>query len=741
MGGEPQENDTVFQKGQHFGQYYIIEGLNQGKTAHKYLVQSIHNKTSMVMEIFHPQLTVELKESFLAQAQVLMKLDHPHILRIADCGVENYYPFLITEYVPHLTFQDIYSASKKPSLTVLLPYLKQIASALQYAHGQDIKHGDIRPENVLLNRNNAILLQGFVPGAIMKNRDRLTHQGIEDVNRTIFYTAPEQIRGKAVLASDQYSLAVMVYKLLCGQLPFSGSYIEVANQQLHTPPPPLRVKVPAISARIERVIMTALAKNPAERFKTVEAFVGALEQEHNESFKSSGGRRTPPPPLAAPPVIPPVPISPPVKPAPVPGMVKSSTAPPPTLSVPTWSPPPVAPSPVTARAPQSPPPSLPVAPPSLPQPVKDSPLARRRDSNTLSRRVFAMGLVGLAALGGAGGWYVLSKRLVTVSPSPTLAADATPPAAPVLVNNKNVLVFSGHLASVNALSWSPDGKLIASASDDKFVQVWDAKSGKRKLIYSGHTEEVASVAWSPDGKHIVSGSQDGSAQVWDATTGKKLFTYKGHKDRVNALSWSSDSQQVASGSEDKTVQVWNAADGTLGFNFLGHTAGVLCVGWQFGNSSVASGSWDGTLRDWATVQHGDHFNAGDQIFAYAGHGKNEVYALSWSPDGNFIASAGADQTVQLSNGDDGTPRPVFFTGHQRKQHVNPVRSVAWSPDGNFIVSGDTDGNVYVWKVAGRKTVFTYQGHKKAVNAVAWSPDGKTLASASADNTVQVWQTS
>src|SRR6185437_13903934 len=145
---------------------------------------------------------------------------------------------------------------------------------------------------------------------------------------------------------------------------------------------------------------------------------------------------------------------------------------------------------------------------------------------------------------------------------------------------------------------------------------------------------------------------------------------------------------VVSGSEDKTVQVWSAVDGTVIFNFRQHTAGVLCVGWQPGNSSVASGSWDGTLRDWATVQHGNHFNAGDQIFNYGGHGTNEVYALAWSPDGTSIASAGADQTVQISNGVDGTPKLPIFTDHRRQDHINRVFAVAWSPDGTAIASGD-----------------------------------------------------
>jgi WD40 repeat protein len=367
-------------------------------------------------------------------------------------------------------------------------------------------------------------------------------------------------------------------------------------------------------------------------------------------------------------------------------------------------------------------------------------MAQRRDNNTVTRRAFAVGLIGLATLGGAGGWYVLSKRLASSAPSIVVTPDAAhPPATPAVVNKKNALIFTGHLAAVNDLTWSPDGRLIASASDDKFVQIFYSASGARKIIYNGHTQEVAAVAWSPAGKLIASAGQDKTAQVWDAASGKKIFTYTGHSDRVNSVAWSRGGWAIASGSEDKTVQVWNATSGVVIFNFLGHTAGVLCVGWQPDNSSLASGSWDGTLRDWAIVQHGNHFNAGDQIFNYGGHGKNEVYALTWSPGGGFVASAGADQTVQISNGINGALRPPSFIGHQSKTHRNPVRSVAWSPDGNFIASGDTDGVVLVWSVPKRETVFTYRGHQGAINAVAWSPDGKRIASASADNTVHVWQ--
>ncbi len=716
MDGKSKQADIAYKKGQLIGQYKILEILKQEQLADTFLGKSIESKTPVMIKVLQPPLISELEQNFLTHARVLKEMKHPYILRMRDAGVDNHNPFLVTDYVSHVTLRQVFPAGSVQPLATFLPYLKQIASALQYAHDRHVLHGDIRLENILLNKDNQILLADFTIEEIIQNRERLNYKHVE----SIAYTAPERIQGKAGPASDQYSLAIVVYELLCGEVLFTKSYLEIASQHLNTPPPLLREKVPDISSRIEKIIMIALAKEPTKRFSNIQAFVNALEQAQQLQLRGATSHKTPPPPVVPHPIRPP------------------------TATVPVASPTamPVQPiqhrqSPVYAPAPPA------QVPPSAPPPptFEDSPLAvRRGNENTISRRVFAVGLVGLAVTGGVGGWYLLSQRLAKPVP-PTVLPNDIPPATQTTVNNKNVLIFTGHLASVNALTWSPDGKLIASASDDTFVQIFDASSGKRKFIYSGHSKEVTAVSWSPNGKFIASGSQDGTVQVWDAAEGRMIFTYKGHKDRVTGVSWSSDSRQIVSGSEDKTVQVWNAASGTLSFNFKGHAAGVLCVGWQPDNSSVASGSWDGTLRDWATVQHGNHFNAGEQIFNYGGHGKNEVYALAWSPDGNFIASAGADQTVQISNGADGTPRPPFFTGHRSNQQINPVRSVSWSPDGRLIASGDTDGTIYVWMVAGRKTIFTYQGQKGVVNAVAWSPDGKKIASASADSTIHVWQPS
>lgn len=737
--------DVAFQKGQQVEQYQVVEVLAPTRFGHTYLGRHTHRPLQVLIEGLQPPLLGTSTEAFLESAQALKRLKHSHILCVRDMGVHQDYPFVITDYFPYRVFSQVYPFKHPHPLMTVLPHLKKIASALDYAHGQSFVHGDIRPENILLSSNALPSLRGFLLEAIVQNRERLNYRGAEEVEReAMIYAAPEQIQGNPVAASDQYALGVLIYTLLCGEMPFTGSSVEIAFQKIHAHAPSLRQKRPdLISPSVERVVMAALEQDKNRRFPSVEAFIDALQQEKSQSPRILAATA----PARPIPVSTPLPVAPPINPPTAPDgffiPMPAFPAPQPSLSALT----PRTPIPPTIQdmAPRrgTPPGGLPewvpqTTPEPLPPPSKPP---ARRSGVSVTRRVFAVGLVGIAALGGTGGWYLLSQRFAHAALL-TSSSQAGPLATQTIINHQKGLIFTGHLASVNALAWSPDGKFIASASDDTFVQVFESATGTRKIIYKGHTEEVAAVAWSRNGKLIASAGQDRTVQIWNPTSGAApVFTYKGHTDRVNSVSWSNNDDLLVSGSDDKSVQVWQVGSGDRAFTFLGHTAGVLCVGWQPDNSSVASGSWDGTLRDWATVQHGDHFNAGDQIFNYAGHGKNEVYALAWSPDGRFIVSAGADQTVQISNGDDGTPRPPFFTDHRRKDHVNRVLTASWSPDETSIASGDEDGNVYVWRTAGRKTFFKYTGHKGPVNAVAWSPDGKFIASAGADATVQVWQPS
>src|SRR6266699_2209048 len=199
--------------------------------------------------------------------------------------------------------------------------------------------------------------------------------------------------------------------------------------------------------------------------------------------------------------------------------------------------------------------------------------------------------------------------------------------------------YHGHTSIITGVAWSPDGKRIASASQDETVQVWDATTGKRLLTYQGHTSIVTAVAWSPDGVHIASASADHTVQVWDAATGNHVYTYHGHAGPVNAVSWSPDSKRIASGSDDHKVHIWNATTGGHVFIYYGHGDAVKAVAWSPDGRYIASTSLDGGVQVWNAA-------GGNLVFTYQGH-TSIMTALAWSPDSTLIASRSTDLTVQV----------------------------------------------------------------------------------------------
>ncbi|MDQ6643983.1 MAG: serine/threonine protein kinase, partial [Chloroflexota bacterium] len=605
MMNEPKNNvGTIDRAGQQLGNYRLISSLELDKYSRMYLAEHIQFKHQCIVKVWQVQLKQELADGFLKQAQAQTQLVHPHILRVRDAGVENLTPFLAIDYTPHTTLQQRSSRSLPRPLVSILPHLQPLAEALQYAHTNGFIHKNVRPRNILLDRNNDVLLSNFSIAAITQSEQQPNHLRAEEVTELLGYMAPEQMQGKAVPASDQYGLAVVIYEWLNGDLPFHGSYGEMVNQHLHVQPPSLRKKVPALPSAIEEVIFTALAKDPHQRFSSIAAFIQALQQEYSKAsspvvayprpFFSSTGVDDPPAQQAVltPPPPPVLANAAPVISIPAAPVQYAPVAP---ASYPQYAPPtPMTPAP-PAKARNTPPPQ---------------PKAKGRA--TISRRAFVAGLVGVAALGGGGAWLAFSQRL----PAPSFASNA-PNASANQPTNPNqqgtILVYHGHPARVDAVAWSPDSKRIASASDDHTVQICDAQTGATSLTYRGHAAEVYALSWSPDGKYLASAGADKTVQVWDAATGASFRTYKGHSDQVNAVSWSSDSKLIASGSDDHTVQVWNITNGAAVMIYSEHSAGVLAVAWSPDNTRIASGSWDNTVKAFSTIQT-ESFAIGGTVF-------------------------------------------------------------------------------------------------------------------------------
>ena len=265
----------VDRTGEQIGNYRLVKLIGSGGFAEVYLGRQVYLDSPAAIKLLHTNLAQDDWEGFRAEARTLVSLVHPHIIRLLDFGRDGNTPFLVMDYAPNGTLRQRIQRGQRQPLATVVNYTNQIASALQYAHNQKVIHRDIKPENMLVGRENEILLTDFGIAVVAQStRTQFTQETVG----TIAYMAPEQIQAHPRAASDQYSLGVVVYEWLSGNRPFNGTFTELAVKHMMVPPPPLHEAVPDIPPDVEQVVLTALAKDPKERFGSVQAFAMALER-------------------------------------------------------------------------------------------------------------------------------------------------------------------------------------------------------------------------------------------------------------------------------------------------------------------------------------------------------------------------------------------------------------------------------------------------------------------------------
>jgi WD40 repeat protein len=315
------------------------------------------------------------------------------------------------------------------------------------------------------------------------------------------------------------------------------------------------------------------------------------------------------------------------------------------------------------------------------------------------------------------------------------------------------------------ISFSPDGKTIASASEDKTVKLWSIE-GRELHTFKGHSSKVTSVSFSPDGKTIASASEDKTVKLW-SIEGAELYTFKGHSSAVTSVSFSPDSKTIASASSDGSVKLWSI-EGTELHSLKKQSGGVTSVCFSPDGKTITFASGDGTIKSWSIESR-------DFLFLPEGEeGEGNLFiSVSFSPDGKTIAFASEDKTVKLWSEDrslfsrdksipiwrddkgnyteseelsagpgffqsrGGSRETTYFKLLDLKGHSGAVTSVSFSPDGKAIASASQDKTVKLWTIEGRE-LHTLKGHSSAVTSVSFSPDGKTIASASSDGTIILW---
>ncbi len=261
--------------GQQFGHYQLTRLLGKGGFAEVYLGKHIYLGSAAAIKVILNELSDKDKELFTIEGRTLVRLIHPHIVRLLDFGIENNIPYFVMDYAPNGSLRDRHPHGTRLPLATIVSYVNQAAGALQYAHDQKLIHRNVKPENMLLGHNNEVVLSDFGIAVVAHSTKSMRTK--ESIG-TVSYMAPEQLQKKPRTASDQYALAIIVYSWLTGTLPFTGTFVEVAMQHLTEPVPPLRTIMPTLPVEIEQVILKALEKNPERRYESIQVFAQALEQ-------------------------------------------------------------------------------------------------------------------------------------------------------------------------------------------------------------------------------------------------------------------------------------------------------------------------------------------------------------------------------------------------------------------------------------------------------------------------------
>ena len=263
--------------GKQLGNYRLQKLLGHGGFADVYLGEHIYLHTQAAIKVIHTQVRSEDTESFRNEALLIAHLEHPNIIRVLDFGIQDTTPFLVMEYASGGTLRQRIPKGTRLAPVIFLPYVQQVAAALQYAHNEKIIHRDVKPENMLLSADERVKLSDF--GIALIAGSTQSQQTEPNAIGTMWYMAPEQFQGKARPASDQYALAVVVYEWLTGEKPFKAtSYIELISQHLISSPLPIDEQALGIPHTVTQVLWKALSKDPHERFARIQDFADALER-------------------------------------------------------------------------------------------------------------------------------------------------------------------------------------------------------------------------------------------------------------------------------------------------------------------------------------------------------------------------------------------------------------------------------------------------------------------------------
>ena len=735
-------------RGQRFGNYELLEKIGQGGMGVVYKARQLNLDRLVAVKLlpFGQFSREEVVQRFRAEAAAAAGLQHPNIVAIHDVGEHEGQQFFSMDFVEGHTLAELVQ-DQPLSAKRAASYLRTIAEAVHYAHQHGILHRDLKPSNILIDATDQPRITDF---GLAKRLSQTTDHGPRTTDLTLSgqvlgspnFMSPEQAGGAHAIgpAADIYSLGALLYHLLTRQPPFQADTLTtLLKQVIESDPVPPRLLNPSIPRDLETICLKCLEKEVHRRYHSAQALAEDL------------GRF-----LSAKPVL--------ARPIGTAGK--------------TWRwcrRQPVRAGLVAAVI------LLLVAGTTGVlwqwREAHQSARAEARQRQTAEKAAYAanIGLIGalindnrfdrarqlLLATpepyrGWEWGWLQrqCNQDLMTLRPkagvlqmfgvfSPDMRWLATGGFEPdihlwELASGREVRRLTGHTGILAYSAFSPDGRQFASAGwSDCTARIWQVETGQ--LLWTlPHSNSVMCVAYSPDGTRLVTACYDRKARVWDTATGKLTGLSADYGDRVAFVKFSPDGRLIAfsggffywADALDTSIRVWDLESGQIRRLDAVHQ-GTVKVLWSPKGDLLASAGWDGVVRLW-------EWPSGRELRQLEQTGRPVVLQLDFSPDGQFLAVAGANFKGSAD------PMGQIFevrSGRLVRElagHAETLIGIHFSPDSQLIATASGDSTVKVWPVQATAPALDLEGHDQPVWTVAFSPDQRYLATGSFDGTAKIW---